>query len=754
MPGEPVSRHPLFALWPRPQASERMRRPVGGIQLSRVNTSLLAAGAALFLAALLSRWVTIGGNQILRGAPWWVQVVLGAVGLLAMTWALAASREPDSKMRTIRGFLGVPPSMPDPDRFVERADLSATVVAAMLAVGGLVALTGISGSGKSTLAAGALLDRRVRRRFRDGVTWLEAVRGQDPVALLAELGRRLGFPESECGFTTVTQGRDKIAVALQGKRLLVAVDNVWERGPLDALTVPGCTLVFTTRMPELANAFGATQIPVDKLTQAQALELLGRWTSRTAADLPTDARALCARVGNLVLGVVMAGAMVARGRSFADVLALIEQDLARVRADLVPEYQYRNLLAAIDAGISDLTSEDQERYEQLAVFAGRGSFPRRAAWALWRLDLTQADVGDLLADLTGRSLLVAAGDDRYAANDLQYEVLKRRLGRGRLAAAHGQLLDGYRVRYPGGWADAVSDSYLAGTLASHLHDAGREDELRAVLADMAWIQARLTAGQLQGLLSDYGYAADPLTRRIGRALRLSAHVLAADSGQVRGQLTGRLLGDANPAVADWAAALAQGGSPTPWLAPLTPALTSTATGLEQVMTGHAGWVLAVAVSRHGAKAVTGGQDGTVQVWDLAAGRQQAVAHRPHRTGIRGGSQRRRNQSGHRRPGWHRAGVGPSRRTPASSTHRPHRTGIRGGSQRRRNQSGHQRPMAPCGVGPAAGRQQADSPATPDRYSRWQSAETEPERSPAGSTAPCEYGTWPPDASKQSSLPAA
>ena len=110
-----------------------MRRPVGGIQLSRVNTSLLAAGAALFLVALLSRWVTIAGNQILRGAPWWVQVVLGAVGLLAMTWALAASREPDSKMRTIRGFLGVPPRMPDPDRFVARPNLSAMVVEAMRA---------------------------------------------------------------------------------------------------------------------------------------------------------------------------------------------------------------------------------------------------------------------------------------------------------------------------------------------------------------------------------------------------------------------------------------------------------------------------------------------------------------------------------------------------------------------------------------------------------------------------------------------
>jgi hypothetical protein len=207
---------------------------------------------------------------------------------------------------------------------------------------------------------------------------------------------------------------------LRGKRILVAVDNVWERGPLDALAglAPGCTVMFTTRRPELATTFGAIQITVDELTQGQALELLGRWTGRAAAELPPAARALCTRVGNLALGVAMAGAMVARGRSFTDVAALIEQDLTRVHADLDPAYQYRNLLAAIEAGISDLPKGDQQRYEHLAVFAGRGPFPREAAGILWWPELAEAEVGDLLAELAGRSLLTAAGNGWYAAHDL------------------------------------------------------------------------------------------------------------------------------------------------------------------------------------------------------------------------------------------------------------------------------------------------------------------------------------------------
>jgi hypothetical protein len=297
-----------------------------------------------------------------------VQAVLA--GLQLRQGSHPVSAEPPAPRKslpalwTLPRFLGAPPKMPDRRRLVSRADLSQKVAEALRAGGGPVALTGVGGAGKSTLAAGACLDRRVRRRFRGGVTWLEAGPRQDLVALLGDLGRRLGLPTSESGFTTVAQGRDTIAAVLVGKRVLVAVDNVWERGPVDALTglAPGCMVLFTTRSPGLATTFsGVTQIPVDKLTHEQALELLGHWVGLAPAELPDAARALCTRVGNLPLGVAMAGAMVARGRSFTDVLVLIEQGLDRVHAELDPEYQYRDLLAAIEAGISDLPQPTQHR---------------------------------------------------------------------------------------------------------------------------------------------------------------------------------------------------------------------------------------------------------------------------------------------------------------------------------------------------------------------------------------------------------
>jgi WD40 repeat protein len=606
-----------------------MRWPLAGVRWSKVNTGLLVAGAALLLVALLSRWVTVGSNQIVKGAPGWVPVVMGAVGVLAIGGAVAVGQKPVRWMRTSQGFLGAPPKMPDPGRLVDRPELSQQVAEALRARGRAVALIGTPAAGKSTLAAVACLDRRVRRRFRHGVTWLEARPGQDPVALLGDLGRRLGLRGRKSRFTTVKTGRDEIIKALRGKRVLVAVDNVWEPGPLDALIdlAEGCTVLFTTRMARLATQFNATPIEVNKLSEEQALELLGRWAGKAPAELPDAARALCTRVGNLALGVAMAGAMVAQDRSFTDVLALIEQDLARVHADLDPEYPYPNLRAAIEAGISDLPKTLRQQYEHLAVFAGHSRFPRDAAEALWS-ELAKAEVGDLLADLTGRSLLTAAGEGWYTAHDLQYDVLTDRLGREGLAVAHARLLDGYRSRYPGGWTASATAPYLASALAGHLHgadhDSDHDGELRAVLTDVEWIQARVAAdGQLPGLLADYGYASDPLSQQIARALWLSAHILAADPGQVRGQLAGRLLGHPDPAVAAWATALTTHAGPGPWLAPLTPALTPTTTALQQVLTSHGGTVGSVAVTADGATAVSGSGDGTVQVWDLATGRQWA-----------------------------------------------------------------------------------------------------------------------------------
>ena len=541
--------------------------------------------------------------------------------------------------RAVRGSRGLPPRLTG--RLVGRADALVSMVRTLRARERLVAVTGAAGAGKSTLAAQACADRSVRRAFREGIAWLEAGRHQDPAALLASLAHHLGLSDAAAGFAAVEQGREHLGPALRGRRLLIVVDNVREQAPIDALAdlAPTCTVLFTTRVPELAAAVKATEIQVGAFTREQSLELLGRCTGRDPAALPGTAGALCAQMGDLPMGVALAGGVASYGRPFHDALNAIGRAPARAGAGEGPDraedhdgpaaaQEDQILFRAIEAAIADLAQADQRRYEQLAVFAARGPFPRDAAWALWQPGLPDTGVDDLLAELAERSLLTACGADSYRAHDLQYDVLVAKMGGNGLAAAHARLLDGYRLRYPSGWAASAADPYLAGQLAGHLYDAQLDDELRAVLTDVRWIQARLTHGHAYDLIADYGYAADPLSRQILRTLRLSARSLSADPGLLQAQLASRLLSHPDPGIAAWAVGLIQdvpghgNGGPPLALVARAPSLVTTAR--KQALTGHDGSVRGVAVTPDGATAVSGGEDGVVRVWDLGGGCEQAT----------------------------------------------------------------------------------------------------------------------------------
>ncbi|WP_165634737.1 NB-ARC domain-containing protein [Thermostaphylospora chromogena] len=588
----------------------------------------------LILTGALGPQVTIADTQV-ESWSWWVRGLVVAAGVLLVGWAVWLGRAPVLELRSGQRVLGAAPRMPA--QLVARPDKMRQIARQVRPGGQPVAVVGMGGVGKSTLAAGLWrIQRRtpaevwrvwrLRRRFRHGVTWLDVNPGQDPVVLLADLARRLGVEET--GFTTVKAGRDVLAAALRRRRVLMVVDNVWEPAPVQALLGlgPRCGLVFTTREKHIATTVGAISVEVDALSETQALELLSLWSGRRVSQLPAEARQVCARVGNLALGVAMAGAMAAQDRSFADVLALLDHGLDRVRADLDPEYPYRSLLAAIEASLTSLSEEDQDRYARLAVFAGRGPFSRAAAERLWGPELSSAEVGDLLADLMNRSLLTSAGEGWYVAHDLHYDVMISRLG-GKdseaLAAAHAHLVEQYRHTYAGVWADSAADPYLGSRLVGHLHAAGYAEEARTVLADVAWIRARLIHDRLSGLLADYGYADDVLSRQIARALRLSAKAITADPALVPVQLASRLLGHPNVEVAGWARTLDRSGQGL-WPTGPYPALTPTTEPLLQTLTGHDGVVEAVAISADGTTAITGSDDGSVRVWDLRNGSEPRI----------------------------------------------------------------------------------------------------------------------------------
>ena len=159
---------------------------------------------------------------------------------------------------------------------------------------------------------------------------------------------------------------------------------------------------------------------------------------------------------------------------------------------------------------------------------------------------------------------------------------------------------------------------------SHLAACHRRAQLKELLLDPDWIQAKLKLASVAPLLADYDLALNNLSQKGGAsadataaddpeadalrlvqgAIRLSAHVVGREPGQFASQMVGRLLLYQDmPAIADFSERLAHGAQ-APWLRSLLPALHPPGNGLIRTLAGHSDFVHDVAVTPDGEWAVS------------------------------------------------------------------------------------------------------------------------------------------------------
>ncbi len=508
------------------------------------------------------------------------------------------------------------------------ADVSSPVV--ITSARQTTALQGMGGLGKSVLAAAFARSCKIRRSFGDGVVWVTLGPEPNLAAALRVVGT--AFRDDWEYYTDLPGSASRLADILAGRNCLLVLDDVWDATHAETFlnaAGPRCRLLVTTRDTDVVQSLGALPLALDVLGEEQALALLAGWAGQDARNLPAEAAEVARECGFLPLALAMGGAMAAGAPSrWLHVLhRLRTADLARIRRQF-PNYPYPDLLRAIQVSVDALDPADRERYLQLAVFPKGVSVPDAALKVLWeRLGIDQYDAQDTIDRLVSRSVLRRADEHTVSLHDLHHDFLIAQTPDA--ARLHNQLIEGYGAHCADGWPTGPEDGYFFQNIDYHFKAAGRAEELRRLLLDFSWIRAKVNATHIADLIDDYNaFLSDEPLRTVQQALRLSAHSVSRDKGQLPSQLYGRLLQIERAEIRQLVAQIRQWQGDV-WLRPLTRDLIAPGGAVALTLEGHIDAVRSVAVTANGRFAVSASADHTLRLWDLATGRttKTLVGHR-------------------------------------------------------------------------------------------------------------------------------
>ncbi|MFI6394410.1 NB-ARC domain-containing protein [Nonomuraea sp. NPDC050540] len=506
-----------------------------------------------------------------------------------------------------------------PRHFVPRPRELEGVVGRLLG-GAVVVVHGGGGFGKSTLAAAACHDDRVRAAFRDGILWLrfgQATTREGAVALLHDQIRLLA-PHTHAA-NDLGAASAQLRSLLAGRAALLVLDDVWSAGLLPYFLFTGTPCLVTTRLDAVLGRAGGRPVPVGELTAEQAAELLMRWQPEppdaVAAALLT---ALAGRLGEWPLMLELVGAelrsLVAAGRTTAEAVAHVERRLALDVGYLdrhSDEDRNAAISSSLDASVSLLRPEHRARFAELAVFPAGADVPFGTIWRLWR---ATAGYDALAAEDAVEEMYRLALFTRY---DVRRRLLRLHDVVQRLIVGRAGDLDLLHRRLLESWGDPrhPPDAYAWTFLIHHLHQLGKDEEIRRLLSDFDWVYRRLQATPAAGLIADFAERCpDRDGEFVTAALRMAGPALS-DPAQLAAQLVGRLAGvPPGLPMVERLLEEARRYESAPSLLPERVHLLPADRGVHTRV--HVGSpILSAALSEDGAYLLTGQNDGTIGVWD-------------------------------------------------------------------------------------------------------------------------------------------
>ena len=371
------------------------------------------------------------------------------------------------------------------------------------------------------LAEALVLDAEVQTRFDDGILLVRLGQNPDLQNLLGDWIRTLDKSRESYSATTLEGASNYLYTLLLDKRMLLVVDDVWNGAHLEHFRVGSaqCRMLVTTREAQIE---GADYHALDVMTEEEAISLVRQKLDRQwQPEQEPEVKAFAKSLGYLPLALDLATNQVRDGLSWADLRSEFETERRSVALevldaseawDCLDENQQRkySLRACFNLSLRRLNAEQLRQFAWLGVLPEDVSLDGRMAVTLWKLSPLKAKKA--LIDLRNRSFLTSGtetleGELTYRVHDLIHDTARGLIEQATLSApiqtlaeAHAQLLDRYRQKCDR-WDRLPNDGYIHRHLTWHLQQAGREDEIHALIAISdeqgrnAWFEACDRLGQ-------------------------------------------------------------------------------------------------------------------------------------------------------------------------------------------------------------------------------------------------------------------
>jgi NB-ARC domain/APAF-1 helical domain len=396
------------------------------------------------------------------------------------------------------------------------------------------AIYGLGGVGKSVMAAALAHDREVQDVCGDGVLWVTL--GQNPDLLPCLYGWVQALGDYDFNPTTIDSASSHLRSLLRDKKMLLVVDDAWQSDHVTPFQVggEGCRVLVTTRE---AHVQDAERIDMEVMSEAEALELLlsKAQVSSLTVEEEEKAKQLIGAVGGLPLAVDLAGAQIADGVSWHELLRDLETEIAylesldRPNVDGVKDEKTRkrlSLKASLNLSLKILTAEQLQQFAWLGVLPEDVSVQPDMAATLWSIPLRQAKA--ILRNFRAKALLLSGvqgvGQEfSYRIHDLMHD-----LARGLLTSegekdipglalkwqdAHGILLERYRQQAKDNqWHTLPNDGYIFSYLTWHMEQSGRLSEVHGLFQEVTpegrngWYETCDYLGQNAKFVTDLGRA--------------------------------------------------------------------------------------------------------------------------------------------------------------------------------------------------------------------------------------------------------